>query len=116
VKQRGGPATVIAAKLIELAPEICVLTGAGEFASQFFERRDESFRHVAAAELAPMAVLIRLAPPDGRSLCFHLASHGRDKFLNRVVILHTRRALNAAANVHGLWSHHCDRLTDVLRV
>ena len=64
VIQRRGPATVLAMKMLEFVPEARVTTRARKLPGQLIKRRDERFRHVAAAESAPMAVLIRLAAAD----------------------------------------------------
>ena len=41
---------------------------------------------------------------------------GSDELFNRAMILHARRALDAAANVNGMWGDSCDGLADVLCV
>src|SRR6266446_6998595 len=68
VKQRRWSSAVIAQELLKLAPEIHIASRTCELFRQLIERRDQSFRNITAAELAPMTSLIGLARSDCRSL------------------------------------------------
>src|SRR5437667_3578762 len=127
MKQRRWPASVVPKQLVEFAPKFCVLARAHELLGQLLERRDQSFRNIAASELAPMPVLIRFASCDSRFLHGKLPKRRSayqtvgcldrsDKIFNRAMIFDARCALNATANVNGVWINCCDRLANVLRV
>src|SRR6266498_4182231 len=120
VKQRCWPATVIAQQLIEFAPEIWVFFRAQELGSQFVKRRNQCFRNVATAKLAPMAVLVWLAFCNRRFLHRNLrvgrtgSSYSGNEIFESPVIFYSRCALNAATNVNSVRRYRCNGLADIL--
>src|SRR5213592_2350149 len=127
MKQRRWPASVVPKQLVEFAPKFCVLARAHELLGQLLERRDQSFRNIAASELAPMPVLIRFASCDSRFLHGKLPKRRSayqtvgcldrsDKIFDRAMIFHAWCALNAAADINRMWRGGRDRLANVLPV
>jgi hypothetical protein len=57
-------AGVLAKQQVELAPKIRIASSPHELSRQLLERRNQSFRNVAAAELTPMAVFVGFACCD----------------------------------------------------
>src|SRR4029077_15843683 len=68
-KQRRRWAGVVAQQQVEFAPEIIVVSRARELCGQLLQRRDQCFRNVAAPELTPGSVFVRLTFSDHKWRC-----------------------------------------------
>jgi hypothetical protein len=67
--------------------------------------------------VAPFFASIRMTPLGGsRMVRFLERAHGSDEIFDGATIFHAGRALDAAANVHGVGRYRFDRSTNILRV